>query len=122
MRAAAPDRLRRPEVGWAEVFPEADAEAAEQVEIDLKYAGYIARDAVRQAQARELEGVSLEGLDYANIAALSMEARERLAAAQPATLGAAARLPGVTPAAVQALTMVLVRGRHDGAAIPGGKR
>jgi tRNA uridine 5-carboxymethylaminomethyl modification enzyme len=96
-------------VGWRDVFPEADAEAAEQVEIDVKYAGYIARDAVRQAQSRQLEEVSLRGLDYANIAALSMEARERLATAQPATLGAASRLPGITPAAVQALTMVLVR-------------
>ncbi len=109
LRARSHDSLRRPEVTWRDCFPEADAEAAEQVEIDVKYAGYIARDAFRQAQARELEDVSLHGLDYATIAALSMEARERLAAAQPATLGAAARLPGVTPAAVQALTMVLVR-------------
>jgi tRNA uridine 5-carboxymethylaminomethyl modification enzyme len=109
LRARVPDSLRRPEVGWRDVFPEADAEAAEQVEIDVKYAGYIARDAVRQAQSRQLEEVSLRGLDYANIAALSMEARERLATAQPATLGAASRLPGITPAAVQALTMVLVR-------------
>jgi tRNA uridine 5-carboxymethylaminomethyl modification enzyme len=109
LRARAPDALRRPEVTWADVFPGEDAEAAEQVEIDVKYAGYIVRDAARQAQARALEGVSLEGLDYANIAALSMEARERLALARPATLGAASRLPGVTPAAVQALTMVLVR-------------
>ncbi len=111
LAAEAPDRLRRPELTWRDVFPEADPEAAEQVEIDVKYAGYIARDAVRQAQARAFEDVPLQGLDYANIAALSMEARERLARAQPATLGAASRLPGVTPAAVQALTMLLVRQR-----------
>ena len=109
--AAVPESLRRPEVGWREVFPDADAEAAQQVEIEVKYAGYIARDAARQAQAKQLEDVSLAGLDFTTIAALSMEARERLAMALPATLGAAARLPGITPAAVQALTMVLVRQR-----------
>lgn len=109
LAARVPDALRRPEVSWEEVFPGEDAAAAEQVEIDTKYAGYIAREAARQAQTRRLEGVSLAGLDYAAIAALSMEARERLAKANPATLGAAAQVPGVTPAAIQALTMVVLR-------------
>ena len=105
----APAALRRPDVTAAMLFPDADPEVAEQVEIDTKYAGYIAREAVRQAVTRRLEDVSLEGIVFADLPALSMEARERLTAARPATLGAASRVPGVTPAAVSALTMVLIQ-------------
>jgi tRNA uridine 5-carboxymethylaminomethyl modification enzyme len=86
-----------------------EAEAIEQVEIDITYAGYVVREEGRRAEAVRLEAASLAGLDFAGIAALSTEARERLTRARPATLGAAARLPGITPAAIDALTMVLVR-------------
>ena len=111
LAADAPDRLRRPELTWRDVFPDADEEAAEQVEIELKYAGYIARERVRQEQSRTLEAVSLDGVELATVVGLSTEARERLMAARPTTLGAAGRVPGVTPAAVQVLTMALVRAR-----------
>lgn len=109
LRARAPAALRRPEVGWADVFPDADPEVGEQVETDLKYEGYLRREARRLAEARRLEDQPLDGIEFSAIAALSMEVRERLAAHRPPTLGAAARLPGVTPAAVQVLTLVLAR-------------
>ncbi len=109
LSARAPDVLRRPEVTWMDVFPDADPEVGGQVEIDFKYAGYVQREALRQAQARRLEGVSLHDIDFAGVVGLSTEARERLTLARPATLGAAARLPGVPPTAIQALTMTLVR-------------
>jgi tRNA uridine 5-carboxymethylaminomethyl modification enzyme len=109
----AADYLRRPNVAWEDlapiVDPEADFDAAEQVEIDLKYAGYIAREAGRQAETRRMESVSLDGLDFQTIPQLSHEVRERLAGARPETLGAAARLPGITPAAIDTLAMALVR-------------
>lgn len=105
----APATLKRPEIGWADVFPGADPEAAEQVEVDLKYAGYLSRDAARRAQTRQLDDASLDGLDFATITTLSMESRERLARARPPTLGAAARIPGVTPAAVEALALTLIK-------------
>ena len=63
-------------------------------------------DAIRR---RARFDASLAGLDLAAIPALSSEARERLTRARPATLGAAARLPGITPAAVDALAMALIR-------------
>lgn len=111
LEASAPDRLRRPEVGWADVWPEVEPEVGEQVESEVKYAGYVKRDEARRRQTALLEGASLVGLHFAGIAALSMEARERLARAQPATLADAARLPGITPANVDALAMALVRAR-----------
>ncbi|MBM4367852.1 MAG: tRNA uridine-5-carboxymethylaminomethyl(34) synthesis enzyme MnmG [Deltaproteobacteria bacterium] len=110
LAARAPAWLRRPEATWRQAFGDAaHAEAAEQVEIDMKYAGYIAREAVRMAQSRQHEGVSLAGLDLGAVHGLSTEVRERLARSRPGTLGAAARVPGVTPAAINALTMALVR-------------
>jgi tRNA uridine 5-carboxymethylaminomethyl modification enzyme len=107
--------LRRPEVEWNDLlrgFPELaseDLEVAEQVEIDTRYAGYLRREESRRADAQRLEGVSLEGLDFRSMDSLSMECRERLERARPATLGAAARLAGITPAAVDALAMIVMR-------------
>ena len=56
-----------------------------------------------------MEGAALDGVDFAALPQLSSEVRERLIRHRPATLGAAARLPGVTPAAVDALAAVLMR-------------
>ncbi len=106
--------LRRPEVEWMALrplFPQmsAQAEVGEQVEIDVKYAGYIVREEGRRADALRLEQLSLEGVNFMQISALSMECRERLSRACPPTLGAAARLPGVTPAAIDTLALVVAR-------------
>jgi tRNA uridine 5-carboxymethylaminomethyl modification enzyme len=81
-----------------------------QVEVRAKYAGYIERqqDEIARQQAHESLRVP-EDLDYTAVAGLSTEARQRFAAARPVTLGQAARLPGITPAAVSVLFIHLKR-------------
>jgi tRNA uridine 5-carboxymethylaminomethyl modification enzyme len=77
---------------------------AEQLEIDARYAGYLDRQARDIAAFRRDEALILpEAMDYTAVGGLSAEVRGKLAAAQPATLGAAARISGVTPAALVAL-------------------
>jgi tRNA uridine 5-carboxymethylaminomethyl modification enzyme len=77
---------------------------AEQLEIDARYAGYLDRQARDIAAFRRDEALFLpESLDYAAVGSLSAEIRGKLAQARPATLGAAARISGVTPAALVAL-------------------
>jgi tRNA uridine 5-carboxymethylaminomethyl modification enzyme len=99
----------------------------EGAEIDIKYSGYLHRQQQQIDQARRAEGRPLpERLDYAAISTLSNEAREKLAAIRPATLGQAARLPGVSPADVNALLLwlELERRRQDEPATlagPGGQ-
>jgi len=79
-------------------------EIAEQLEIDARYAGYLERQGRDIAAFRRDEALLLPAvLDYAAIGGLSVEIRGKLAAARPATLGAAARISGVTPAALVAL-------------------
>ncbi len=78
--------------------------ALEQVAIAGRYAGYLARMEADIAALRRDEALALPtGLDYGALAGLSAELREKLQAARPATLAQAARLPGVTPAALQTL-------------------
>jgi len=80
------------------------AAVAEQLEIDARYAGYLDRQERDIAAFRRDEALLLpEALDYAAIGGLSAEIRGKLAAARPATLGAAGRISGVTPAALVAL-------------------
>jgi tRNA uridine 5-carboxymethylaminomethyl modification enzyme len=77
---------------------------AEQLEIDARYAGYLDRQERDIAAFRRDEALLLpDGLDYAGVGGLSAEIRGKLAAARPATLGGAARISGVTPAALVAL-------------------
>lgn len=77
---------------------------AEQLEIEGRYAGYLNRQTTDIAAYRKDEGLSLpDDLDYATVGSLSAEIRLKLANARPATLGAAARIPGMTPAALTAL-------------------
>ncbi len=109
-RRSAFDMLRYQGVDTAAlraVWPELaalSAEVAEQIEIDALYAGYLERqEADIRAFRRDEALVLREDLDYDTVAGLSNEAREVLARARPATLGAAARLPGITPAAVVTL-------------------
>ena len=84
------------------------AQVALQVDVQAKYAGYIERqqaDIVKQRRSEQL--LLPDDLDYGQVAGLSHEARQRLAAARPATLGQASRLPGITPAAVSILLIHL---------------
>jgi len=114
-RIGAAEVLRRPEADWQTVtalWPDApvlDPMVAEQVVTDTKYAGYLRRERARAAQARRMAGVSLPAdLDY-RLPGLSSEVAERLRAARPPDLGAAARLPGITPAAIDVLAVHLSR-------------
>jgi tRNA uridine 5-carboxymethylaminomethyl modification enzyme len=80
------------------------AEVREQIEIDAAYAGYLDRQDADVEAFRRDEGLTLPpDLDYARVGGLSNEARERLAAVRPATLGQASRIEGVTPGALTAL-------------------
>ena len=89
--------------------PILDDHTAEQVETDIKYAGYLQREQVRAARTRKMESVRIpENMDF-NAPGISNEVAERLLNAKPATLGAAARLPGVTPAAIDMLAVLLAR-------------
>jgi len=91
----------------AQVWPQISAWAPavrEQIEIDAAYAGYLDRQAADVAAFRRDEGLSLPtDLDYGSVGGLSNEAREKLAAARPLTLGQAGRIEGVTPGALAAL-------------------
>lgn len=107
--------LRRPHLHWADLqtlvdgVPDLDASTAEQVETDLKYAGYLSREEARAAKTRKMESVRIpEDMDFV-FSGISTEVAERLRAARPATLGAAARLPGVTPAAIDIIAVLLAR-------------
>ena len=113
--------LRRPEADHARLAQlpgvggaELPARVREQVEIQAKYAGYLERQDAEIGKLERQESLPLgDALDYAEVRGLSTEVREKLTAARPATLGQAARVPGVTPAAV-ALLLVHLR-RHQGA-------
>jgi tRNA uridine 5-carboxymethylaminomethyl modification enzyme len=81
-----------------------DNHAAEMVELEVKYEGYIERMKRQLAQFEELESIRIpERLDFNRVPGLSNEVRERLARNRPASVGMAQRMPGVTPAAVFAL-------------------
>jgi tRNA uridine 5-carboxymethylaminomethyl modification enzyme len=109
------DLLRRPEVSYAALMRlpgtgpgVADAEVAQQLEIQAKYAGYIEKQNAEVEKSRRHEELTLpQGLDYHKIPGLSAEVREKLAKLRPATLGQAARIPGITPAAVSLLLVHL---------------
>jgi tRNA uridine 5-carboxymethylaminomethyl modification enzyme len=85
-------------------------EAEEQVEIEVKYAGYVNRQNAHVERMREMESQEIPaGFDYAGIRQLRFEAKEKLSRVRPASLGAAARVAGVTPADVSLLMVFLAR-------------
>jgi tRNA uridine 5-carboxymethylaminomethyl modification enzyme len=102
--------LAYPDIAWERltaIWPELQRlapEIAEQMEIDGRYAGYLKRQAADVVAFRRDEDLSLTpDLDYDRIASLSTEVRQKLKTVRPATLGAAGRIQGVTPAALIAL-------------------
>jgi tRNA uridine 5-carboxymethylaminomethyl modification enzyme len=107
--------LRRPEVDWTLLasvlhLPALSEDEAEQVEADVKYAGYVQRAERRADDARRMEAVAIPAsVRWAEVGGLSTEVRERLERARPETLGAVSRLPGVTPAAVGIVAAWLAR-------------
>ena len=121
--ALAADLLKRPQLTYHDVVhllgEEATLPAAvvEQVEIHLKYEGYIRRQMEQVARLEQLEGMPLPVPgDYGTIAGLSHEIREKLTHIQPTTLGQAARISGVTPAAVAILMVYFQKHRGQRAA------
>jgi len=120
VRRTAFELIGYPELGYralADALPELGAEDRgiwEQLERDARYAPYLARQAQDVARLRRDEGVRVPpGLDYASIGGLSNELRGKLALVRPDTLGQAARIEGMTPAA---LTLILMRARREQAA------
>ena len=114
------DLLRRPEVGYpavAQAAPGAstDPVVIEQVETQLKYAGYIARQQVEIERQSRNETLPLpDDLDYSGVRGLSIEVQQKLNRLRPQTLGQAGRISGVTPAALSLLLVHLKKRRAAG--------
>jgi tRNA uridine 5-carboxymethylaminomethyl modification enzyme len=111
--------LRRPEVSYQVVVNLAPPPkplspgAAEEVEIEAKYAGYIEKQRAQVARFRQLEDRRIPSdLDYESLVGLRTEAKERLAYVRPATVGQATRLSGVNPADISVLLVHLKRLAH----------
>lgn len=121
------DLLKRPELGYAQVAslkgePTQDQQAAEQVAIQAKYAGYIDRQQDDIDRLRRHENTLLpQDLDYERVDGLSNEVRQTLMAARPTTLARASRVPGVTSAAVAILLVYLKKRGELASSNPGRK-
>ncbi len=113
----ATEFLRRPGIDYetlGQFIPAADVDhrVTEQVEIQVKYAGYIAKEEQRIAKLRRQEAKKIPTrIDYAAITGLATEARQKLTKIQPATLAQAARISGVNPADVAILAVYIEQGR-----------
>jgi len=105
------DLLKRPGIGYADLVEAGaavDPQVAEQVEIQIKYAGYIDRQAEDIERLRRHENTVLPAdFDFDAVDGLSNEVRHKLSSARPQTLAQASRIPGVTPAAVSLLLIYL---------------
>ena len=99
----------------SELGPDLAAAVIEQIEISIKYAGYIDKQIDDVARAAQFERLRLPAeLDYSQVNALSFEVRQTLSKHRPETLGQASRLSGVTPAAISLLLVHLKKGRFKG--------
>ena len=108
------DLLKRPELRYehiTEIAPPTEtlpSAVREQVEIQIKYDGYIQRQQRQIHQFKKLENFRIpDTFDYTNVQGLKMEAREKLAKIRPTSIGQASRLPGVSPADISILTVIL---------------
>jgi tRNA uridine 5-carboxymethylaminomethyl modification enzyme len=114
---AALDLLKRPPLDYAALMQVDglgpgidDAEAIEQIEVGVRYAGYLQRQQEEIARQRRSETTAIpEGFDYAAVGGLSAEVRQKLGQVRPESLGQAMRIPGVTPAAISLLLVHLKR-------------
>ena len=102
--------LTRPEVTYSQTFsldpnrPELPTEVTEQVEIQIKYAGYIKRQEIQVKRFKKLENYKIpKDIDYFKLHGISHEGKERFSEIQPISLGQAKRIPGITPADITAL-------------------
>ena len=120
--ATAYDLLKRPQIHFADIAAitesQVDAQVGEQIEISVKYAGYIDRQADDIEQMKRLENTPLPiDFDYTGISGLSNEIVQKLAQVRPATLAQASRVSGVTPAAIQLLAMTVKKQKKAKAAL-----
>jgi len=110
--------LRRPETNYAALpgsNPDLPAEIAQQVEITLKYSGYIERQEEEVAKFKILENKQIpEGFDYRSVPSLRPEARQKLEKIRPLTIGQASRISGVSPADISILLVWLKRNQSAG--------
>jgi tRNA uridine 5-carboxymethylaminomethyl modification enzyme len=107
---------RRPEVPLRTLLMIADIPftdgSADWADIEFKYAGYLARERSAAARLAQMEELSIpDQIDYRGLAALSFEAREKLDAVRPQSLGQASRIPGLTPNDLQGLVLEVLRHR-----------
>ncbi|MCC7634442.1 tRNA uridine-5-carboxymethylaminomethyl(34) synthesis enzyme MnmG [Stenotrophomonas rhizophila] len=114
------DLIKRPELDYATLMQVpslgpavADAKVAEQVEIGVKYAGYLGRqrEEIERQQRHENTAIAND-FDYAAVRGLSAEVQQKLERVRPQTLGQAQRIPGMTPAAISLLLVHLERARR----------
>ena len=108
------DLLRRPQVSYADIAPfdtqrpELSAAVTEEVEIQIKYAGYLARQEKQVAEFKKEESRLLpEDMAYNAIAGLRLEARQKLTEIRPVSIGQAGRISGVSPADIAVLLIWL---------------
>ena len=118
---SALDLIRRPELGYAALMRVPalgpgvdDAQVAEQVEIGIKYAGYVERQREEIARQQRHEETAIPAaFDYAAVRGLSAEVQQKLERVRPLTIGQAQRIPGMTPAAISLLLVHLERLRRS---------
>ena len=108
------DLLRRPQVSYADIAPfdanrpDLPEAVTEEVEIQIKYAGYLARQEKQVAEFRREEARAIpENIDYRAITGLRLEAQEKLSAIRPVSVGQAGRISGVSPADIAVLLIYL---------------
>ncbi len=118
--STAKDLIKRPEITYTSLTaiaefgpPVTDAKVAEQVEISVKYAGYLSRQSDDIAKSKKHEGTVIPAdFVYSGIPGLSNELQSKLNQAKPETLGQAQRIPGMTPAAISLLLIQLTKRRR----------
>ncbi|MEW6302247.1 MAG: tRNA uridine-5-carboxymethylaminomethyl(34) synthesis enzyme MnmG [Verrucomicrobiota bacterium] len=110
--------LSRPEVTYFTMpkhDPRLPEEVAQQVEIAIKYAGYIERQEVEVARFKTMEDKQIpDWVDYAKVPSMRNEARQKLTKIRPATLGQASRISGISPADISILMVFMKRGPENG--------
>lgn len=114
------DLMKRPQINYEALTPvdttrpQLDANILEQVEIDVKYEGYIKRQLEQIEKMRRLEEKKLPKIDFKNITGLRLEAIEKLNKVKPQNIGQASRISGVSPADISVLLIWLAQNSHKG--------
>jgi len=116
------DLLKRPEIAYADLMKvtglgpgASDVKVTEQVDVQVRYAGYVTRQAIEVEKNQRNEHSKIpQGFDYSQVPGLSAELREKLQHTLPESIGQAARIPGMTPAAISLLLVYLKKRGKNG--------